>query len=1422
MDRTQTTARVCHGTPRGNTIRPGLVPTVIVALALTTTVRAGQPFPFDGAEFPVGYPSGTGWNNGSQCHETACCGGSCPPCGCAPCDVCCDGYDFLEPAYYASAGGCILHPGEDWNLNTGGDTDCGHSVHAVANGEIVAVPQACSWGTLVIRHDDVPVYGTLWSLYGHLSLNGPLFQVGDTVGRGEWIGDVSGTGGFACHLHLEIRTPANGVGFCSLPTNAGGGNDEDWMLARYLDPSDFISAHPPELASFSGHVLDSGTGLPMQGARVNWGNNCTVTDANGNFAFVNVACGTQNLWACLPGTPCGGTVAQACSVPFAYTPVCSGSSELPDSLDCPSGDCTEGGGGFDLNDHVQVVGTRGYGLRAWAQTCSGGYVLKYDGDTGTVVGGPSECCNGYIRWRILWDDDGSTRWSAAGDPETGETWLQEMNQPTGSPPTVSINEPHGGEVYDEVDIVVTGTASDPPGPNSGIDKVQVRVNGGGWETAEGDEQWSESVQLDPGSNLIEARSKDLDGNFSPVDQVTVTLDILPDTIDPWIGIYEPDDGEEITSATIEVSGEMNDAPYGPGGIDYVTVRVNDGPAVLASLNGDDWSAVVALELGQNEIVAEAVDDYGNEDSDSVTVTYTLPPTPVPLQITPSDGFSSSGYEGGPFTPQTKTYTLTNPNDSPLSYSFTSGATWLQPSSGSGTFFISASSDKTFTIGPSANSLPPGTHTATITFNDTTTGAVLTRPVTLTINPGSAPPTCLPSQIADLIAADPAENETFGEAVHLTLDRCIVGTRGDSGGTGAAYVFRYEPLADMWVQEAKLTRSDGVPGNSSGFGGWPLALEGEWAMVGAPGRALGAAPGVGGVYVYKRIGTVWNEVAILVPQDPTPSKNFGIAVKLDANRAIIGARGDDDNGNDAGAAYVFNYGDSEWVEGQKLLASNGAADHSFGLAVDIEGQRAVVGAPQIGPGRVYAFLWNGDVWVEEAILSSDDGAHDDEFGAAVAIDSDRIVVGAPRNDDNGSESGSAYVFMRDASGWFQQNKLLANDGSTNSRFGDSVGLDNDWVVVGSWGHLHVSPVTGFGAAYLFRWNGAAWVQEAELLDDTDSFQNEQLGKSVSIAGSRTIVGHPGGDGPPSDCGTAPIYALGSPPVIVQQPASISASAGQVALFWTTAQSSNAPAYQWRKGGQALANGGSIFGADTSTLTIDAVEPADAGQYDVVISNACGTVVSTPAELMVQSTAGVTIFGANPPAAGPFVTGQVFRDVLQTGASSLAVTQGIGAAGTPSEGPVTYSPISVTFSGTPSPVPAIGNVTVTCTGGGCPTVTGVAGTGPGPYLITLSSAIPPGHCTTLSFAGTAPGVKLQYQSQPGNLNLDALANTQDLLILIQALNNGQANMPINLARYNVNRSTGPNPVNTQDLLRLIQLLNGTNTTQAFNGATVANCP
>ncbi len=241
---------------------------------------------------------------------------------------------------------------------------------------------------------------------------------------------------------------------------------------------------------------------------------------------------------------------------------------------------------------------------------------------------------------------------------------------------------------------------------------------------------------------------------------------------------------------------------------------------------------------------------------------------------------------------------------------------------------------------------------------------------------------------------------------------------------------------------------------------------------------------------------------------------------------------------------------------------------------------------------------------------------------------------------------------------------------------------------------------------------------------------------------------------------------------------------------------------------VATGGTPVDIVLSQGTFAETQVFDGTQGNVNILGAfSGTVIG----------AGYPIVDQNPPADNPYVAGsQPFTDVLDTGTTAL-LTRGIGAAGTPNEGPYMYAPFSVTFGGVPVPTPAPGNVTVTCTGGPCPTVASVVGAGAGPYLITLTAPIPPLHCSTINFTGTP--AEIQYRSHPGDAGHNGLTNTQDLLAIVQALNNGDGAMAANLARYDMNRS---GVANTQDLLRLVQLLNGTLSPQVFNGTTAAACP
>jgi hypothetical protein len=193
----------------------------------------------------------------------------------------------------------------------------------------------------------------------------------------------------------------------------------------------------------------------------------------------------------------------------------------------------------------------------------------------------------------------------------------------------------------------------------------------------------------------------------------------------------------------------------------------------------------------------------------------------------------------------------------------------------------------------------------------------------------------------------------------------------------------------------------------------VAVDGDSAVIGASldddqGYASGSA------YVFVRSGTGWSEQAKLLPSDGAAADQFGTSVAVDGDSAVVGAHWDDDQGFVSGSAYVFVRSGTGWSEQAKLLPSDGAAGDGFGVGVAVDGDSAVVGAPGdddqgSASGSAYVFVRSGTTWSEQAKLLPSDGGAADHFGTSVAVDGDTVAVGAPGDDDQGSASGSAYVF-----------------------------------------------------------------------------------------------------------------------------------------------------------------------------------------------------------------------------------------------------------------------------------------------------------------------------------------------------------------------------------------------------------------------------
>ncbi|MCI0651352.1 MAG: FG-GAP repeat protein [Planctomycetes bacterium] len=257
----------------------------------------------------------------------------------------------------------------------------------------------------------------------------------------------------------------------------------------------------------------------------------------------------------------------------------------------------------------------------------------------------------------------------------------------------------------------------------------------------------------------------------------------------------------------------------------------------------------------------------------------------------------------------------------------------------------------------------------------------------------------------------------------------------------------------------------------------------------------------------RSDCVLDEEIKLLAADGAAGDRLGYSLAISGDFAIAGATQDDDNGEDAGAAYLFEFEDGQWGEQEKLLASDGTAGDGFGVSVAIFGDVAIVGAwfdddDGMDSGSAYLFRFDGTAWVEEARLLPSDGAAGEYFGIAVAAAADRVVVGAGWDEENGAISGAAYVYCYDNGEWIEEEKLMPADGSPGANFGISAAISSDVVVIGA--RWDIENGTDSGAAYVFRRDGGAWTEEAKLLA-SDGTPYDRFGSAVSVAGDLIAVG-----------------------------------------------------------------------------------------------------------------------------------------------------------------------------------------------------------------------------------------------------------------------------------------------------------------------------
>ena len=137
----------------------------------------------------------------------------------------------------------------------------------------------------------------------------------------------------------------------------------------------------------------------------------------------------------------------------------------------------------------------------------------------------------------------------------------------------------------------------------------------------------------------------------------------------------------------------------------------------------------------------------------------------------------------------------------------------------------------------------------------------------------------------------------------------------------------------------------------------------------------------------------------------------------------------------------------------MIGNDAAAGDRFGIAVDIDGDRAVVGSANATWtfGSAYIFHFDGKTWNQEGIVQANVPSNADHFGESVAIQGEKIAVGAPRDSDSAVQGGAVYVFYNDkAKGWSYEWKNFADDAQSGDRLGIKVNISGDAIIAGAMG------------------------------------------------------------------------------------------------------------------------------------------------------------------------------------------------------------------------------------------------------------------------------------------------------------------------------------------------------------------------------------
>ncbi|MCZ4319223.1 T9SS type A sorting domain-containing protein [Aequorivita viscosa] len=378
-----------------------------------------------------------------------------------------------------------------------------------------------------------------------------------------------------------------------------------------------------------------------------------------------------------------------------------------------------------------------------------------------------------------------------------------------------------------------------------------------------------------------------------------------------------------------------------------------------------------------------------------------------------------------------------------------------------------------------------------------------------------------SQTSKVVSENREGRAEFGTSVALSDNYAIVGTSRESSAAGAAYIYA-KNNQETWDFSQSLAADD--PNAGAEFGGG-VKIADDYLVVAAGRADVNGTIRAGALYVYDYQNNNYEFSTKIVASDLSSDAKLGMnptSLDVQGNTIIAGAPGENAW---TGSVYVFTKVNGVWEETQKIMSPNPLANDIFGIGVSISDDQLLIGAQGVNDRRGTAYLYvknTSGVWEYNQTISASNGAVDDYFGSSLTIEDDKIVVGSYGAN---LEIGTAYIFEKNTQGTFEEVQILnANPSTDRVQFGWATAINQDYIAITA-PHIYGNEV---GEVYFYKKDASGMWVEDQIIQGDDTAAEDFYGWSIALNGPEMIVGAPredhdvnGGD-EMGDAGSAYIF------------------------------------------------------------------------------------------------------------------------------------------------------------------------------------------------------------------------------------------------------------------------------------------------------------